>query len=89
MRHTGRSRARSSTKLDRDRDEGLAHAVARHFQEAPARICCESIGRWFNQQLHAQGWTQQELADWLGASRTPGMTASIAFGGRGQQAPAN
>jgi hypothetical protein len=57
-------------KLDRDRDEGFAAAVARQFKEAPARICCRSIGRWIEQQLDAWDWTQQELADRLGVDRS-------------------
>jgi transcriptional regulator with XRE-family HTH domain len=57
-------------KLELDRDEGFADAIARRFKEGPAKVCCRSIGRWIDRHLSEYGWTQQDLADRLGVDRS-------------------
>jgi transcriptional regulator with XRE-family HTH domain len=53
-----------------DDEEGLAAAVARRFKEAPAKVCCRSIGLWIDQRLVGFGWTQHDLADRIGVDRS-------------------
>ena len=57
-------------RLDLDRDESFAAAVARRFKEGPARVCCRAIGAWVDRRLLDFGWTQQELADRVGVDRS-------------------
>jgi transcriptional regulator with XRE-family HTH domain len=57
-------------KYSLDRDEPFAAAVARHFKEGPARVCCRSIGAWIEGKLAEFGWTQQDLADRVGVDRS-------------------
>jgi transcriptional regulator with XRE-family HTH domain len=53
-----------------ERDEAFASGVSRRFREAPARLCCRSIGEWIDRKLVAAGWTQQDLADRVGVDRS-------------------
>jgi transcriptional regulator with XRE-family HTH domain len=57
-------------QLSLDRDEGFAAAVARRFREAPAKVCCRTIGAWIDQRLLGFGWTQHDLADRIGVDRS-------------------
>lgn len=51
-------------------DDDLAATVARRFKEAPAKVCCRTIGGWIEQKLLALGWTQHDLADRIGVDRS-------------------
>ena len=57
-------------KFSLDREEGFAVAVARRFKEAPAKVCCQAIGKWIDKQLLHYGWTQNDLADRIGVDRS-------------------
>lgn len=51
-------------------DDDFASQLARRFKEAPARVCCRSIGGWVDARLVALGWTQQDLAGRVGVDRS-------------------
>jgi hypothetical protein len=53
-----------------DHDEDFAIGVARHFREAPVRVCCREIGAWIDGKLSDFGWSQQGLADRVGVDRS-------------------
>jgi transcriptional regulator with XRE-family HTH domain len=57
-------------QLALDPDEDFAAAVARHFKEAPLKVCCRAIGGWIDQKLLGLGWTQHDLADRIGVDRS-------------------
>jgi len=58
------------SKFSLNQDEGFATAVARHFREAPAKVCCRAIGKWMDKKLLHFGWTQNDLADRIGVDRS-------------------
>ena len=57
-------------KYSLDGDEVFTAAIARRFKEAPARVCCGSIGHWIDKNLLGFGWTQNDLADRIGVDRS-------------------
>jgi len=57
-------------QLALDHDEDFATAVAHHFKEAPAKVCCRAIGAWIDQRLLGFGWTQHDLAERIGVDRS-------------------